>query len=114
MSAAVIAAMRRAREGSTELDGFKFIWRRPTDVEATALYQQDASPAQIAAQFVVGWERVHESDLLPSGGSDAVPFSRELWAEWVADRPHWWEPISSAVLAAYRAHAETLKAVEKN
>lgn len=114
MSADVIAAMRRAREGFTELDGFRFTWRRPTVAEATALYMADAGDIDVARKFVIGWSGIHESDLVPSGGADAVAFSAELWDEWLADRPQWWKPLSDAILGAYRAYSESLKAAEKN
>lgn len=106
--------IRKNREISVPVDKYKFTARRPTDVEALALYKGDGAYSSVAADFVVGWEGVSENDVVGGGSPDPIPFSPELWREWCADRPDFWEPIADAVLAAYRQHAEKLASAAKN
>lgn len=109
----LINRIRENRKLKVSVDRFTFICRRPTDVEATQLYRDGASHAQIATDYVIGWSGVTEDDVVGGGGSDAIEFDRDLWAEWCADRTAFWKPISDAVLAAYAQHVKDLKAAEK-
>lgn len=109
-----LAQIRKNRELSVTVGKFKFAARRPTDVEAIALHKSNESYAELAANFVIGWGGVVEGDVIGGGGTDPIPFSPQLWREWCADRPDFWEPISTAVLDAYRQHAEQLASAIKN
>jgi hypothetical protein len=101
----LINRMRKAREFTIELRGFTFTGRRPTDAEAARLHQDGFDNHQIATKFVIDWAGVKESDLVPSGGSDAVEFNAALWAEWAADNPDFWRPIKDKVIEEYTRHA---------
>lgn len=113
MSAALIARIKKNRELTVTVDKFKFICRRPTDIEAVDLHRTGGSSPDIAAKFVIGWEGVADKDVVSGGGSDPVVFDAELWREWCADRPDFWAPISTAVLDAYRLHADEIEAAAK-
>lgn len=95
---------RKAREFPVEIGRFTFTCLRPNDAEAAEMYTEGYNRHQVAARFVVGWEGVLESDLIPSGGSDPVPFSAPLWRDWVADRSDFWAPIKDAVIEKYKQH----------
>ena len=101
----LINRMRKARQFTIELRGFTFTGRRPTDAEAARLHQEGFDSHSIAREFVTDWKGVKESHLVPSGGSDEVPFSPGVWAEWVADNPDFWRPIKDKVIEEYKRHA---------
>ena len=109
-----VQRIRKNRELTVTIDRFKFTARRPTDVEAIALYRGNNAFSSVAADFVIGWEGVTENDVVGGGGSDPIPFAPELWREWCADRPDFWGPISDAVIESYREHAEKVAAAVKN
>lgn len=114
MSNELIARLRKQREFRVTIGKHVFIGLRPTDVEALALHRASADLSAIAAERVVGWENVSEDDIVGGGVTDPVPFNRELWQAWCADRPDFWKPIANASLDAYKLHAEAIDAVAKN
>lgn len=114
MANELIARLRKQREFRVSIGRHVFIGLRPTDVEAIALHRANAEPSDIAAQLIVGWEKVTEDDIVGGGGTDPIPFDRELWAAWCADRPDFWGAIAEAALDAYKLHAEALDAAAKN
>lgn len=100
----LIEKLKKSRETAVEVEGFRFTIRRPTDQEATTL--KKATYIEIAQRFVVGWAGVKEIDLVPGGNPVETPFDADVWREWCADRPDFWQPISGAVMDAYRLHRE--------
>ena len=110
MSDVLAQRLRKAREGTVEVDGHAFTIRRPTDAEADRINLQRPTNVQVCREFVVGWdETVTEAALgIVSGGSDPVPFHQELWREWVDDRPDFWVPLYEAIVDAYNKHNEAL------
>jgi hypothetical protein len=100
----LVNKLRKSRESGIEVSGFNFTIRRPTDQEAINL--RAVTFIEIAQRFVVGWSGVKSIDLVPGGDGAEVPFDADLWKEWCADRPDFWEPISTAVLDAYQKHRE--------
>lgn len=112
MSQALIIQMRRAREGRVAIGDHTFIFRRPTDAEATSLLT--AKSFELATRFVIGWDGVQEQHLIPGGTPDKVAFDADLWREWCADRPDFWTPIAEAIIRAYNAHDAELEARRKN
>lgn len=108
----LIDKIRKAREQVIEAGGFKFTIRRPTDVEMIGL-QGDGSVARLFP-FVVGWEGVREMDLIPGGDPHPLRFDAEVCAEFLSDRPDLLGPLVSAIMSAYRAHAEALEDAAKN
>ena len=108
--------MRKAREIKAEIDGHTFFARRPTDAEASQLFQDGlhGNRVHVSRVFVVGWEGVTEADVVPSGGSSPVPFDKAVWREWCDDSPDFWEPIYTAVMEAYELHCNKRKDAAKN
>ena len=109
----LVEKIRKARETSVEAGGRRFVIRRPTDEEALANSRAGASLLDVVRQFTIGWEMT-ELDLIPGGSPTPVPFSAELFGEWVADQPSIWEPLGNAILAAYKAHADKRGEAVKN
>lgn len=107
----LIDKIRKSRETQVEAAGRKFTIRRPTDEEALAFGKSGL--LEIVKKFVIGWE-LNEIDIIPGGDASAVPFDAELFAEWVADQPEVWEPLGTAILEAYKAHADKREASIKN
>ena len=111
----LLRRLKAAREIQVEAGGYTFTARRPTDVEAVKLYSDSATYFEIAREFVVDWgPSFTEADLIKGGASDALPFERVLWAEWLADRPALWVPIKDAVIDNYREHVKRREAAAKN
>lgn len=103
--------IRKARETSIEVGGFKLKIRRPTDIESTSMaYSNIREAVPDVARYVIGWEGVKESDLIDGGKPDPVQFDSDLFGEWISDRPDLWEPIINGVLEAYRAHRKRMEA----
>ena len=111
---ALAQKLRKNRELTVSVGRWKFIARRPTDVEAIDLHRRGAEFSEIARRFVIGWEGVTRDDLGDRGMTDPAPFDREDWEEWVADRSDFWTPIASGVLAAYEKYRTDLEAAPKN
>lgn len=107
----LIDKIKKARETAVEVEGFRFTIRRPTDQEAVNL--RDVTFIEIAQKFVVGWFGVKEIDLFPGGNPVEVPFDGEVWREWCADHPEFWQPVSSAVLDAYKKHRDAQDETKK-
>lgn len=107
----LIDKIRKARETTVEAAGKEFTIRRPTDEEAMQLGHLNL--VEIVKRFTTGWGVV-ELDLIPGGGPEKVPFDPDLFAEWVADRPEVWEPLGTAIMNAYKAHADKRDAAVKN
>ncbi len=94
--------IRKAREFTREIEGWRLRLRRPTDVEAASILRTGARDAlTVATTFVIGWEGVKESDLVPSGNNGEIEFDADAWAEIVADRPELWEPLSTAIVDSW-------------
>lgn len=110
MSEKLIERMRAARSRDVEVNGRKFTIMRPTDYDMVQLVGKDA---YALLDFVVGWDMT-ELDLWPGGTGAKVPFDKQLWREWIADNPSFWEPLISAIRDAYAEHAKTLEGDAKN
>lgn len=114
MSKALIERIRKQRELKVKLDGRTFIARRPTDVEFVEINRAGASFSELGLKFVTGWEAVTEDYIVGGGGTDLVPFTTDLWSEVWGDRPELWEPISTAIVDAYREHTAAREVTAKN
>lgn len=112
-SAALIARLRKNREGRLAVEGFTFTYRRPTDVEMIGIGRAGLDWAQLAAQYVIGWEGVTDGAIAGGGGTNPVAFDAALWREWCADRPDFWAPLGQAILEAYTLHQGALAAAAK-
>lgn len=108
----LIDKIRKARESVVEVDGKKFIIRRPTEAEQVQALADRASRLELVRRFVVGWD-LQEIDIIPGGDPVDVPFDSALWAEYVDDRADLWEPISSAIRALVDEHNAKVERAEK-
>lgn len=105
--------MRKAREFKREVDGKTLIMRRPNEAEYAKLERQGASGFDVALKFVIGWEGVTEADLVPSGGSDEVPFDYDAWGELLGSRRELWE-VGKIIQDEFWQHQEKREERAKN
>ena len=105
--------IRKARETGVEVNGGVWTIRRPTDEEAAAISSRGDGLLTIVKSFVIGWP-LKEIDLISGGTDIAVPFDAEAFSEWVADKPELWEPLGTAILSAYKTHADKRDTSVKN
>ncbi len=114
MSKDLIERLRRARQTGVVSGGRSFTIRRPTDLEMHDIGGR-MDQRELLTRFVIGWGVMSELDLgVPGGGPDPVPFSPELWAEWISDHPEHWDDIGRAVVESYKAHKAAQEAAAKN
>lgn len=105
--------IRKARETSIKVVGFKLLILRPTDMEAVGMNYSDTPIGEVisaVSKFVIGWDGVKESDLIAGGSPDPVAFDAETFGEWIKDKPDMWEPIANGVLESYKAHVKRVEA----
>lgn len=107
----LIDKIRKAREVEIEAGGHRFTVRRPTDEEAFSFSQYNL--IEVVKKHVIGWD-LKEIDIIPGGDGAPVTFDREVFCEWVSDNPDVWEPLGTAILEAYKAHAEKRNNTVKN
>lgn len=107
-SVALIKRMRQARELKVPIEGtgFEFTILRPTDWDTQVMLRDRASFFDVARDHVIGWNNVREVDLVKGGTTDPAEFDSMIWAEWLADRPDFWEPLNKAITEAYTKHQE--------
>jgi hypothetical protein len=65
-------------------------------------------------RVVTGWRGFTEATFIESGASDEVPFSRGLWATWVADHIAAARPVADKVVSMLAAHEVSTAETEKN
>lgn len=100
---------RKAAQTRVEVEGYAFTIQRPSCAAVAEITGRRIS-LDWAIGFVVGWEGVLESDLLPGGDPEEVQFDSSLFAAWVKDRPALWQPIIDGVIDAYRRYEEEASA----
>jgi hypothetical protein len=116
MSSVLVEKIRKARQVIVPLEGtnIKIICRRPTDLEIAELRGSKITQKEAVTRFVEGWEGVTELDLFAGGTGALVPFTPELYAEWIADNPKYWGVISGASVAEYKRYSKHLADSAKN
>lgn len=100
-----------ARQSVVEAGGFKFTIRRPTAYERASIGGQ--APFDLLCKFVVGWN-LNEIDLIPGGSPTPAAFDSELLADYLADNPELWEPLTVALAESIRIHDEAVGNAAKN
>ena len=103
MSVSLAEKIRQSRHCTVEVDGHRFYYTRPTDIQMAALYSESDgkhNKYDVAKQFVFGWD-IKESDLLPDGEDKPAKFDSELFAEWLADARDSWSPLYEAIMGSY-------------
>lgn len=104
--------IRKARERVIpDVAGHTFTIRRPTEEDVQ--FGRIGSGLGMVKDYVVGWD-FKELDLVPGGGPEPVPFDSEAWAEWAADNPDVWKPLSDAIVAFYKEHNAQVETDAKN
>jgi len=115
MAASLVDKLRAARRFQVTEAGHAYTLRRPTDAEVAEMRRAgDVSALDLVRRYVVGWDHTELSLGLPGGGPEPATFDADLWAEWVADQPALWAPLSTAILDAYSRHDEARSSAEKN
>lgn len=131
-SPALVAALRRSREKTVELEGewkgLKVRFLRPPESEFSKMLvpidPKNPDPTshewsvgiEQVQQYVIGWEGFTEATILGAtvGSSDPLDFDRELWSEWVADKVDVIAAVARAILDAVVKHITEREAAGKN
>lgn len=100
---------RKAAQTRVEAEGYAFVIQRPSCADVAEITNKRVS-LDWAVRFVVGWEGVLESDLLPGGDPEPVAFDAALFCAWVKDRPTLWSPLIDGVIDAYQRYEEAAAA----
>ena len=116
---ALLAKMAEQRAHWVELPGTgtppkRLQFHRPPEVELPNL--MGGVRIDHLVQYACGWAGFTEADLLGAavGGSDAVPFHRDLWAAWVRDHSAVLPAVSQALADAITKHLESREGIAKN
>lgn len=110
-----LARFQKGRESIIEAAGFKFIIRRPPSLDVARITVDNGGMSiDFAMRYVVGWEGVNESDLLPGGDPEPVKFDSDVFKAWLAERSDLWQPIGQGVIDAYQRHEEANEARGKD
>lgn len=111
------AKILKSREGTVEINGKTWTFRRPTNEEIGLIHElglsEFARNLYIVKNFTVGWELV-ELDLFPGGGPEKVPFDSGLFAVWVADEKELWPPLATAIYESFFAYTNKRDEALKN
>lgn len=102
---------RAAREFTVEAGGRSWTLRRPTAYERIGL--EALTPFEILCRFLVGWN-LTSLDLVAGGDGHPLPFDAELAADYLAEQPELWKPLTKALGDAIKAHDDALEAAAKN
>ena len=102
---------RYKKSGQTRVEagGFTFVVQRPTQAEVYAAGDRRID-VDFVARHVVGWEGVHESDLVAGGDPEPIEFDAAVFSAWLADRADLWAPLTDAVVSSFKAHEEAQEA----
>lgn len=102
-----------ARETAVQAGGHTFTVRRPTDEEMAIAGAENVTAVAMIKRHVVAWN-LTELDLIPGGSAVPAEFDAALFADWLADNPDTWLPLSEAILNAWQAHVAQREASAKN
>jgi hypothetical protein len=108
--------IRQSRHCTAEINGLKFYYTRPTDIQMAALFAASDgkhNKYDVAKQFVFGWN-LKESDLIPDGEDKPVKFDDELFAEWLADARDSWGPLYESIMGSYVEYSTDREDALKN
>lgn len=107
--------MRAQRESTVEVEPGKTLTiRRPLAAQMNTL--RNGVTPELIAGHVTGWGNVTEADLLGSavGSSDPAPFTAELVAEVLADKPEWLSKAADKLVEVVNGWFEQRGTVAKN
>ncbi len=113
MAKSLLDRVRLSRQSTVKVGAWEFTTTRPTDMDMLEISGK-ITQASLLQRFVVGWANVSEADIYPGGTGQPAEFSTELFAEWVADKPDLWNPLTDAIIGSYRAHKDEVEDSAKN
>ena len=111
---ALLDKLQASRETWVDTGGFSFKLRRPHALALQRMRDDNLISGEVVINVILDWKNVKESDVVPGGGSDPVPFESALWREWISDRPELWSDIMEALTASLTAYTTRLGQAEKN
>lgn len=113
----VLGQLLKARQHVITVGRMKFTIIRPSELELIR-WRNSLGGVDIGLEMlqskVCGWEGVLESDILPGGASDPMPFDYALWQQWIADRRDLWTPLAKAFKEATDAHEKLIEGLQGN
>lgn len=92
---------------------FEFKLRRPTQLQMQRMTRGYIF-ADLIVEFVVDWKGVTEQALVGGDNVTPIPFDKELWAEWIADKKELWPPIVEALNDLLLSYAKEQEDSAKN
>jgi len=111
----LIEKIRKSRQSRVRHGSWEFTITRPTDMDMLDFRAAGrVTQGDLLKRFVMGWDGVTETDVIPGGSGVAVPFSADLFAEWIVDRPYLWDILTAAIIDGYKAHEAALEESAKN
>jgi len=110
----LVERMKASRKVEVTVGEITFTGRRPTLEEFGKLYNENANSYEIASRFITNWEGVKESHLFSSGSDESVPFSGDVFREYISDSPEVAEKIRDSLVQALNTYLETKESLKKN
>ncbi len=102
----------KARQRIVEIDGHRFVLRRPTEYDRVR--NAERTVLEYAAEMVDDCN-LTEADLFDGGSAEvAVPFDRALFFDWLSEHSRFWKPLTEALADMVKTHDEQLEAAAKN
>lgn len=92
--------IRESRRLEIIVDGVTFFCTRPTVDDFYAAVQKSSRDVFICKSYVVGWNGMKESQLIPGGSEEEVAFDANLWAEAIPDLPNFYTPLAKQIFKA--------------
>ena len=106
--------IRESRKIEVVVDDVTFNCIRPSVDDFYAAVQKSSRDVQICKSYVIGWSGMKESQLIPGGSDEEVAFDANLWAEAVADCPHFYTPLAKNIFKAVTDFISARAKQEKN
>lgn len=109
----LLKRMRSARERWVDIDGYRFLIRRPTVYQIARWRASGDDELVLLAQAIVGWDNVRERDLIPSGADELVPYDHDVLAEWISDKPELMSELMQSIASIISERERAIEEVEK-
>lgn len=101
-----------ARQRIVPVGGKQVTLRRPTEYEKVR--HGHLPLLEYVCQFVDACP-LSEADLFDGGSAEIdVPFEREVFQDWIQDKPDMWKPLAEALGEMVKQHDEASAAAVKN
>lgn len=111
---ALLEKIRKARETQVEVEGVKYTILRPTDLDVLDMqYSGTREAVEGISKFVIGWD-LKEIDIIPGGRNVPIDYDRDLFNEYIADKPGSWSGLIEAVRNTYKTYTEGREVRAKN